>query len=106
MKPIKFSLLLAAAFAVISLSACSTTNDGRTGLRGEICALGYCVTPQDMSAAAVPVPETNVVSGPVVAPATVVSQPAVLERTQTVTTVAPIAPAAPIAYAPAPQLAK
>lgn len=102
----RFTLVLAAC-AALALAGCATTNDSRTGLRGEICAFGYCLAPQVMTAESVAVPSTAVVSGPVVAPATVLSQPAVLERTQTVTQYQAVAPAPPaVAYAPAPQLSK
>jgi hypothetical protein len=90
----KFAAVLALGLA-IGLAGCATTNDGRTGLRGEFCAMGYCLTPQLMTAAAVPVPSTSVVSGPLMAPATVVSQPAIAVDQRTTYMQAPPAPALP-----------
>lgn len=97
----RFSLIAAAALVVaVAFTGCTATNDTRTGLRGELCAFGFCLAPSAMAAQAVAVPVTEtagVFGGSVVAPATIVSQPAVATQTQTVT-----AFAAPAACTPAP----
>lgn len=97
--------LVIVCLLALTLTGCAHTNDGRSGLRGEICAFGYCLTPQAMAATAVPVPETAVLSGPAIAPATVLSQPAVAveQRTAYVQAAPVVAPAQPYYQ---PQLAK
>ncbi len=72
----RFTAALAALVACVAFTGCTSSTDGRTGVRVEACAFGHCIVPQAMTAGAQAVPETAVVAGPVVAPATVVSQPA------------------------------
>lgn len=100
MKRVTFVAVVAIA-ALGALSGCSATNDSRTGLRGEICAFGYCLSPQAMAASAVAVPQTTIMSGEVVAPATVLSQPALATAQVQRTTYVQAAPAMappPVSY--------
>lgn len=104
------SLYIFSSVVLLFTAGCAATNDSRTGLRGEFCAFGFCLTPQAMSAESVPVPVTEIKAGPLTAPATVISQPAVAERHTEAVVAAPMAqPYAqplppPVSYTP--QLAK